>query len=72
MIEFVHVLDAWINYISLQVTSVSKKGEKFSNFLRGVLEAFSLLLEMSSFSEVGNVSLCLSIYLSFPAYFISA
>ena len=44
------------NSCIFQVTSVSKKGEKFTSFLRGVLEAFSLQLELASFSEVGNVS----------------
>ena len=35
---------------------MSKKGEKFGAFLRGVLEAFSMQLELASFSEVGSVS----------------
>ena len=41
---------------SLQVTSISKKGEKFKLFVRGVLESFAYQLELASFGEVGNVS----------------
>ena len=40
----------------LQVTSISKKGEKFKLFMRGVLESFAYQLELASFGEVGNVS----------------
>eukprot|EP00794_Sanderia_malayensis_P005415 gene5415-6091_t len=43
-------------YNTYQVTAASKKGEKFVNFVRGVLDAFSLLLELSSFNEVVNTA----------------
>ena len=49
-------------YAFLQVTSVSKKGEKFKSFVRGVLEAFSLQLELASFGEVGNVRINNDVY----------
>ena len=47
-----------ITFVLFQVTSVAKKGEKFYCFLKGVLEAFSLLLELASFNEVGVVRHC--------------
>ena len=50
------VVDGFRSSAFLQVTSVSKKGEKFKLFVGGVLEAFAFQLEIASFGEVGNVS----------------
>ena len=44
---------AFTNY---QVSSVCSGMDKFNGFVRGILEAFSMILELATFNELGSHS----------------